>query len=257
MFSVQALPVTSSTASSTSATLRLHRILCYGDSLTAGTSGMNLYPYAQFLEQGLKKARPDMESNFVVRHRGMPGWTAQYMLDEALNDPKTGLLSAIQSVKDPPLSLVIILAGTNDLGYGMSEEEITESVLGLHKVAWENGVARTIAIAIPPSGYQNVNEQARKTVKAINTNLEKACSSTDKAVFVPFPFDYEEGGENWFPDTLHFSERGYQALGESLVPVVLSALDKIERQGSWDRLHKRLHCLPKESTKGNVQMKMS
>jgi len=192
---------------------------------------MDFYPYAKFLEQGLKKARPGMESNFVVRHRGMPGWTAQ-LLDEALNDPQSGLLSAILSVEDPPLSIVIILAGANDLGYGMSEEEITKSVLGLHKVAWENGVPKTIAIAIPPSGYQNVNEKARQTVKAINTNLERAFSAAGEAVFVPFPFDFEKGGENWFPDTLHFSERGYQALGESLVPVVLSALDELERQGS-------------------------
>ena len=64
-----------------------HRILCYGDSLTAGTadSPWELYPYAPHLEKALN-TNANGGTSFVVRHRGMPGWTAEAMVD-AKNDP--------------------------------------------------------------------------------------------------------------------------------------------------------------------------
>jgi len=210
---------------------RQHRILCYGDSLTAGTSLYQLNPYAPHLEAGLKaKGRADV----AVRHRGMPGWTTSNMLDD-LDGPSTGLRSAIRAVKDPPLSLVVLLAGTNDIGYGSGADDITDNILKLHQVAFDNGVPRTIAIGIPPSGYQSVDEGARKLVDRINANLEAKAEETanddskHKMSFVPFPFQYVRGGDNWDTDSLHFSPKGYQVLGESLVPYVDRVLDELEQ----------------------------
>jgi lysophospholipase L1-like esterase len=208
---------------------KVHRILCYGDSLTAGTSGMDLHPYAPYLESAFNKRGGDRQ--VVVRHRGLPGWTAKQMLED-LDGGTSGLRSAIQAIKDPGLSVVIILAGTNDLGYGSSEKQITDAVLGLHSVAWDNGVLKTIAIGVPPSGYTSANEHARHVVEGVNTNLEKACAETDRAIFMPFPFEFERGGENWYLDTLHFSEKGYQVLGESLVTTLDSVLAVLDEKSS-------------------------
>lgn len=148
------------------------------------------------------------------------------MVDD-LDGPTTGLRSAIRAVKDPPLSLVILMAGSNDIGYGFDAATITRNIKRLHEVAWESGVPRTVAIGIPPSGYQSVNGGARDLANEINSNLERICRSESdgKATFVPFPFQFESGGGNWDPDTLHFSPKGYQVLGESLVPVVERVLD--------------------------------
>jgi len=105
----------------------VHRILCYGDSLTAGTTDSlyELYPYAPHLEKALndlvvETTTRSSSCRYVVRHRGMPGWTASTMV-EATDDPQCGLRAAIQAVSGnapplPPLACVIILAGTNDLG---------------------------------------------------------------------------------------------------------------------------------------------
>jgi len=87
------------------------RIFCFGDSLTAGTAPPldGLYPYGKMLES-------ELGENFVVRWRGLPGWTAQTMV-EYLDDGTVGLRAAVNGIDNPPLSLVIILAGTNDIGF--------------------------------------------------------------------------------------------------------------------------------------------
>jgi GDSL-like Lipase/Acylhydrolase family len=125
--SIAAAAAAPTTTAASSPKKTLHRILAYGDSLTAGTSGPNLFPYAQYLQSALSmQHRGDNDNTIVVvRHRGLPGWTTQGMLD-ALDDPQRGLRSAVNAVQDdPPLSLVILLAGTNDLAYGLTAREIT------------------------------------------------------------------------------------------------------------------------------------
>ena len=207
------------------------RVLAFGDSLTAGTSGFELYPYAPYLEEAMNNKRAAEGKSapaVVVRHRGLPGWTASAMVQD-LDGERTGLRSAIRAVKDPPLSVVILLAGTNDLGYGFAADEVTASILKLHKVCFEEGVPRTIAIGVPPSGYQSVNVEARALANAVTTNLEAFCSSnSDKTRFHPFPFPFEPNGKNWYADGLHFSQRGYQVLGESVAPVLEEVLHSLD-----------------------------
>ena len=200
-----------------------HRILCYGDSLTAGTTtdSYTLHPYAPFLEQGLKESG----RNVLVRHVGLPGWTAQHMVDTIADDK--GLEYQIRRVKDPSLSLVIILSGTNDLGHLRSQEEITKSVLKLHATAFDNQVPATLAIAIPPSGYTSQNSQARAVAEGVNDALLANSDNEPRMHFIPFPFEFERNGENWSSDTLHFSPKGYQRLGESVVSVVGQILDEL------------------------------
>lgn len=217
---VQKLAASASTESESSAP-KQYRILCYGDSLTAGSSppDIKVYPYAPFLEQALK----DRGMEVVVRHRGLPGWTTGQMLSN-LDDPRTGLRSALMgAIKQDPvagISLVILLAGTNDLGYHQADE-IATNVQQLNQVPYAVGVPRTLVLSVPPSGYQANNENAAKRAGRVNDLLEDFTSKEDRATFtasVPFPF--ERGGENWAPDTLHFSPRGYQVMGESLAPMV-------------------------------------
>ena len=198
------------------------RVLAFGDSLTAGTSGAELFPYAPILEQALQR------ENTAVRHRGMPGWTTQMMLDN-LDDDRTGLRQAI--ARGQP-DIVILMAGTNDLGHGESVETITNNLVHLHTICFDNGVARTIAIAIPPSGYQSRVPNAADTVRLINSNLERASETDSRITYVPFPFAFEQGGENWYADTLHFSETGYRVLGQSLAPVVDKILQELDNEAT-------------------------
>jgi lysophospholipase L1-like esterase len=201
--------------------LPTQRILCYGDSLTAGSSppSWEMFPYSSYLEQALHQQTTLHHA--IVRHRGLPGWTAAQMVAEA-NADQTGLRTAIRM--GAPIDLVIILAGTNDLAYSDQPMPILQSILALHQICYDEGVRHTIALGIPPSGYQSVNLPASVVVQTINNELAGFAQREPRATFVPFPFDYQPGDDKWAPDGLHFSPAGYQVLGMSLAPNVESIL---------------------------------
>lgn len=219
----------------------VHPILCYGDSLTAGTTddAWALHPYALHLERclNIKAAKDFTETTrirYVVLHHGMPGWTASSMVDAA-DDPCCGLRSAIRAVNHPSLRCVILLAGTNDLGCVGNREEadrvakIVSPIQALHEMAWNEGVEITVAVAVPPSGYQDQVSEAAALAEAVNQELKNFCdNSGGKAVFVSFPFDYEREGENWSLDTLHCSPLGYQRLGEYLAGPLMEVLTSLD-----------------------------
>jgi len=91
----------------------------------------------------------------------MPGWTTVQMLN-TLGDPTRGLRWANRNVKDPSLSFVVLLAGTKDMGHRCTVDEITQNLLQLHQICYQEGVPSTIAIGIPPSGYQSYNLRLRR-----------------------------------------------------------------------------------------------
>lgn len=192
------------------------RVFCYGDSLTAGTSGFGLYPYSVHLEKGL--------SNTLVRHLGLPGWTTENLV-ASLDDGGVGLRAIVK--KQAPISLVIILAGTNDLGY-FDAERILGNLRCMHDVCWDNGVLKTLAIGIPPSGYQTVDATARRKATLLNQMLKDLSNGESRMEFMEFPFEYVNGGSNWDGDGLHLSRKGYQSLGESLVEPVKSILESLD-----------------------------
>ena len=215
--------------STTTTVPKQYRILCFGDSLTAGTTfeSYQEYPYAPHLEKALKENNMATTStstslDIMVRHKGYPGWTADQLLESASGPG--GLRSIIQNVQNPSLSLVVLLAGTNDLGYMRSPQEIVESLIGLHKLCLQDeGIPNTIAIGIPSSAYQSINDDAKTAAHTTNELLKTWCEneSNGKSTYFPFPFDFERNSEKlWSSDGLHFSPKGYEILGQSLVPLI-------------------------------------
>jgi lysophospholipase L1-like esterase len=194
------------------------RIFCYGDSLTAGTSPPEFqeYPYAPHLERLLKGAA-------MVRHRGLPGWVTQQLLED--QNGQYGLVTALKTAS--PVSIAILLAGTNDLGYSEAPT-ILDNIVKLHKLCYDQGILHTVAIGIPPSAYQSMNVEAAAKAHDVNQGLAQYCSFEEKrAMYVPFPFSFEQNDDKWSPDGLHFSPKGYQILGESLAPIVQEILQKL------------------------------
>mmetsp|Transcript_50180 Transcript_50180/g.113905 ORF Transcript_50180/g.113905 Transcript_50180/m.113905 type:complete len:304 (+) Transcript_50180:62-973(+) len=197
---------------------RPQRILCYGDSLTAGTTSLGYFPYASVLEAGLKSRGLDV----VVNHLGYPGWTADTLVQEA--DGPDGLKFLLRASK-PEHDLAIILAGTNDLGYpGQGEKprefQIFDNIWALHLMAHERGV-KTLAISIPESGYQSAVASARALRDSVNQLLQKKCQEPKSmCAYFDCPVPYDRTSGLWEEDGLHFSPQGYSSLGKSLVPVV-------------------------------------
>ena len=194
----------------------------YGDSLTAGVYHFQRqFPYAPYLEKKLRETAKPGEV-FTVQHRGLPGWTTGQMLN-VMDDEAKGLLSAIRDIES--LSVVVILSGTNDLGYKEEAETIVDNLLKLHSECHAAGVPYTIAIAVPPSSYQSRDSVAAEKASYVNEKLREHCEKNPKMTFHPFPFPFEASGDNWDSDGLHFSEKGYILLGESLADPVRSLVD--------------------------------
>ena len=194
------------------------RVFCFGDSLTAGTSPPldELYPYAPALEKALGPS-------VLVRHRGLPGVRADAMLQYA-DDEQNGLRSLLR--RSNP-ALVIILAGTNDLGYASDSAPIVRSVCGLHELSHELGVP-SLAVGIPPSAYQAMQPEAAARARAVNEELRAWCDDAARGQlcsYVAHPIaSWSQGDARWAPDGLHLSPEGYAMVGERLAGVVTERL---------------------------------
>ena len=109
------------TNSSVSAPVSSLRILCFGDSLTAGYSqyGMLHFPYADHLKENMQTAFPSMKIHIDVEGMSGAQVRGQYL----------GRLSrACMKAEDQLYDWIIVMGGTNDLGWGGQPEEIYEAL---------------------------------------------------------------------------------------------------------------------------------
>jgi len=109
-------------------------------------------------------------------------------------------------------ALVCIMAGTNDLGT-VDGDNIEKNLLVLHKKVHERGIS-TIAIGIPESGFTNQIKGIGEKRENINKWLESEAigGSSSKMYFLENPVKFNT--DNFAPDGLHFSKRGYEVLGD-------------------------------------------
>ena len=97
------------------------KVLCLGDSLTAGYSmrGWQFHPYADHLKGVLHGTFPSTSIEIVVE--GMSGAQVRGQYIGRLN-------RACREAQDEPYDWIVILGGTNDLGWGGQPEEIFEAL---------------------------------------------------------------------------------------------------------------------------------
>ena len=201
----------------------MKRVLCYGDSLTAGYKemGLSFHPYA-----GRLKAL--LGASYEVEHVGLCGWTTIQMHD-ALDAGRSedvcgknwgaGLRARLQDAarRGEPVDVVCILAGTNDLGDVLQGSSSVERVCGalaaLHSAARDAGCA-TIAMTVPEHGQEGMFAELRVVRETINAWIKSQhafiSSTVDIAAGLP-----QARRELW-DDSLHFSTLGYDTLAELL-----------------------------------------
>ncbi|KAL7552698.1 hypothetical protein ACHAWF_015935 [Thalassiosira exigua] len=226
-------------------------IFCYGDSLTYGmvpNSRKESYPYSKYLELELNSTLASessygsqtQSSAILVDHLGLPGWTALSMLNH-MNDNEVGICSILHRIPViSELSLLIILAGTNDVGQITNAgkavaRSIVESIVNLHKGALKcakdksNVKFQTLAVGIPGSAFQDSVRVASELVAYINNALKQFAASFPggEVSYVDFPFPYKEGDPKWSEDGIHLTQRGYEAFGKELAQHVKAILDNI------------------------------
>jgi lysophospholipase L1-like esterase len=139
------------------------------------------------------------------------------------DEPNHGLRDFINLNQDPLPSIVVILAGTNDLAYIGKAQPIVECISALHKLCWDAGIQKTVAVGIPPSSYQENHLDAADLCCEVNEALKDFCRSSPRAFYVAFPFGCERD-QKWAPDGLHLTKEGYKQLGTDLAPAISQVL---------------------------------
>lgn len=204
------------------------RILCFGDSNTAGfhSAGRGYEPYASTLTSQLAH----FGWNCKVQQEGLSGLTAQTMVAQGYNSqimdvvgiPHKGLSLHLHEQPD----VVIIMAGTNDLGAGQSPEEVLRNVVQLHEQCHELGIA-TVAMA-PPTVIAGAPRQKRERFARMlqqwaGEQSDHVLHFADAEQILPRGLP-----EYWESDQLHFSPSGSRELGRQLARMLLPALDRLD-----------------------------
>ncbi|KAL2262307.1 hypothetical protein VTK26DRAFT_1811 [Humicola hyalothermophila] len=135
------------------------RVLCFGDSLTAGFSsrGAIHHPYSKKLEEMLAMAFPDLK--IVTVADGLSGDTVKFgfqprMEKHFMPNPKKKKKNAKnEEEEDTAYDWVVVLGGTNDIGLGVPPEEIFEKL----KETWDIALrrkCRVLALTVPEAGLE-------------------------------------------------------------------------------------------------------
>jgi len=212
---------------------RACRILCYGDSLTAGfcQGGRQYQPYAASLAEAMMMGGAACEVGVC----GLVGHTARSMINELSSSfcrditgrPGKGLSRILD--EETPIDLVLLMVGTNDLGQGFVPQEIADDICKLHSMCHARGVP-TISIS-PPT----VTSMQRRYIRSNRDQLADILAARigarvghDDGVLAHF--DAEEllprmpGTMFWEPDQIHFSAAGSVHLGKLLAAWILPAV---------------------------------
>ena len=129
-----------------------------------------------------------------------------------------------KALENEKYDLLILMAGTNDLGHGKTAEEIFKNIKMLAEFSLEANVS-VLHVGIPDSAFLFRSSEARVKRDNVNKLVENFAKSKEQLViYTPCPFNFSPNSRNFDTDGLHFSEIGYQAFGEGLSGVVSNFL---------------------------------
>jgi lysophospholipase L1-like esterase len=197
------------------------KVLCYGDSLTAGFFGSykEYHPYAGKLSRKL---------GVPIDHVGMSGWRVDEMLTNAQNPSAHDIFGKsgaglVAQLSRGQYDVCILMGGTNDLGANKNPDQILADLKALHGLCHARGI-RTVAISIPESRFMKEQSRAANNArKKINKGLASwAKTLPSKVLFADMApqVPYSAVSGDWLPDGLHMTRQGYHTFGDRLADLV-------------------------------------
>jgi len=211
-----------------------NRVLCFGDSLTAGfcSSGAMFRPYGEVMAEKM--------DGVDVSVCGMSGRTTEDMLVDQESMATTDCAGVghvgkglVRILQDDPLDVALILSGTNDLGQSLcklhiSAQLIFDRIKRLHSICHSSGVP-TVAL-IPPTIMHGPCRAMQRKLSALIETWAKS------EPMVLGHFDIEKlvprGGHLWDSDGIHMSFAGQTQLGSTMAKLLRSLLLSTSIPGS-------------------------
>ena len=180
------------------------RILCLGDSLTEGYGLMvDAHPYCIEMEKRLQSAFPDEKVNVVE-----DGVAGDLVTDESFSERLE------EHLTEASFHWVIILGGTNDLGYRKSPSTVFESLTDLYNTALASG-AKVLALTIPECYAIDIRlDTSRDQLnKLIMEHGEPNYQAFDLKTHIPYHSLSEAEQTKYWSDGLHLTPVGYDLMG--------------------------------------------
>ncbi|MCJ1293875.1 hypothetical protein MMC34_005432 [Xylographa carneopallida] len=237
------------------------KVLCFGDSLTAGYSmfGLYFYPYATHLQAVLQAAFPATTIQTTVE--GMSGAQVRGQYTGRLH--RACRLAAAGA---EPFDWVVVLGGTNDLGWGAGAEEVfgalgmgkgeggylssgviilyasiaislisframvlTEATEEVWNIALATG-ANVLALTVPEAAVRDASlVRRRDTLNAlIEEHVAEGFYHMDLCHAVPYFGMEERKREAVWDDGLHLKAEGYKMMGDAIGAHLAELLPSLE-----------------------------
>jgi len=205
------------------------RILCYGDSNTAGfcLGGRRFEPYGKSLAEALTAMGMPCEAIVC----GLSGLTAAEMaakIDAAIIPDVVGWhgRGLVRTLEDEgPFDLALIMAGTNDLGCSVPAEAIVKHVSQLHAACHKRGVP-TVALA-PPTSLKKPLRAAREDLASLLASFARTSPGVVNCFDIEELLPRKAHNGFWEPDELHLSAAGSIELGRILAMRAFHLLSKL------------------------------
>ncbi|EED13748.1 conserved hypothetical protein [Talaromyces stipitatus ATCC 10500] len=208
------------------------KILCFGNSLTAGFRSYGIepnHPYALALKEQVLSAELDPstlgadDGQIEIDVEGQPG--------DLVNCPPGRFLERMKRRLDTKTyDWVIVLGGTNDLGYGSFTPD--EIYTGL-KTTWSQALTsspttKILALTVPECAYrsQKLDRNRDALNKLILEHKEDRFYTFDLKSAIPYHTMDEQRREQIWDDGLHFTDKGYDLMGEIIAVRLLEILTR-------------------------------
>ncbi|KUJ23922.1 SGNH hydrolase [Mollisia scopiformis] len=203
------------------------RILCFGDSLTEGYSAMgwSMTPYSGWLETYLN-ATIDYDYDSHVETEGRSG-----------DCVRTGFETRMRKHYPPstttsPYDWVVFLGGTNDMAYRHTPTQIFDSIKTILDIPLSRG-AKVLIMTVPEIESHILDDERGELNDLINNWAREKDAVWGFDLWQQMKYHgitEEERRERW-DDSLHFTPKGYEMIGE----MVGARLVKILEGGEGDK----------------------
>ncbi|KAL1854075.1 hypothetical protein VTK73DRAFT_8813 [Phialemonium thermophilum] len=216
------------------------RILCFGDSLTAGYScyGAVYHPYEEKLDQMVAMAFPEYTVQTV--EDGKPG---------AMVCVERDFLGRMQRHFGPssqPFDWAIVLGGTNDIAIGVEAETIYESLKKVWSVALTHGT-RVLALTVPDVAMQpsprtaRVDATRKKLNDLIKGHKQENFHAYDLQAAIPYASFSDAERNLYWDDAVHFTPDGYDLIGRKVGMALVSLLVRERTQSETPARRQRVY----------------